>query len=120
VGDTGSDRLSGGAGDDSLRGGGGADRLDGGRGDDVLTGGGGTDVFVFGREAGHDIVNDMVDGADRLDLSAFHLSGFGAVAGAASAVMGGVVIDLGALGGEGSIFLAGFALGDLGAGDFIF
>ncbi len=40
----------------------GADRLDGGSGEDTLVGGGGQDVYLFGRGAGHDVIQDVVFG----------------------------------------------------------
>ncbi|MHA1598465.1 MAG: FecR domain-containing protein [Alphaproteobacteria bacterium] len=67
----GEDTLEGGAGDDVLYGGTGEDTLEGGAGDDVLfgdkgddqlIGGAGADTFVFGDNAGDDIVLDYQKG----------------------------------------------------------
>lgn len=130
-GGSGEDTLSGGNGDDMLRGGGdndtlagglGDDTLDGGTGDDLLIGGTGSDIFVFTDNSGDDIIRDFdaFDIRERLDFS--NVSSINALSdvlgagGAATAVSGGVAIDLGAS----SIFLEGVALGDLDRTDFIF
>ena len=67
------DRLYGGDGRDTLNGEAGTDTLNGGAGADELTGGSETDTFVFGPGHGDDIINDLVIGTDRIDLSAFDL-----------------------------------------------
>lgn len=64
----GHDRLDGGVGDDRLFGGDGHDKLIGGRGNDLLEGGAGRDTFVFGTNAGDDVVVDFDRAADRLLL----------------------------------------------------
>jgi Ca2+-binding RTX toxin-like protein len=76
-GDDGKDLLIGGAGHDNLQGGRGSDRLKGGLGDDffrgdggrdILIGGAGADAFILQSGLGFDIVQDFVDGEDRLGL----------------------------------------------------
>ena len=117
VGGNGHDRLDGGAGNDRLFGKAGNDVLIGGGGNDLLRGDAGDDLFVFSNAHGADTIADFTDGQDRIDLSAFDLSGFDAVN--ATAVSGGVRLDLGDEGG-GTILLKGFDLADLDAGDFLF
>lgn len=57
---------------------GGNDTLVGGAQDDVLSGGSGNDIFKFKPGFGQDTITDFkVDGNDRIDLRAFHLSGLG-------------------------------------------
>lgn len=78
---TGDDLLFGGSGDDFLAGQDGNDTLVGGTGHDRLRGGAGADVFVLGPNDGpdentlRDQVQDFQIGVDRLDLSAFGLTG---------------------------------------------
>ena len=92
TGDWRADTLRGRAGDDTLKGRHGADRLYGDEGDDTLYGGAaadtlhggsGADIFVFagtGSAAmGADTIPDFTDGDDRIDLSAYGLTGFDAV-----------------------------------------
>lgn len=118
------DDLHGGGGDDVLLGGSGGDTLNGGRDDDTLTGGFGTDVFVFTRNAGDDRITDFANGADRIDLIAFGIrfSDYASVVAPALSNAGGgdTVLDLSALGGQGSVLIEGLAFGDADAGDFIF
>jgi Ca2+-binding RTX toxin-like protein len=57
----GNDRLFGDEGDDQLSGGVGNDTLNGGAGDDMLVGGTGNDIFCFGKNTGHDLVNEYMD-----------------------------------------------------------
>ena len=103
------DAITGDSGDNELRGGG---------GNDTLTGGGGVDVFVFGAAHGADVLMDFTDGVDRIDLGELDLSrGYDDVR--ATAVAGGVRIDLSAHGG-GTIMLQNFDLADLDASDFLF
>ena len=119
-----SDTLLGGPGDDVLYGGGGADTLDGGPGDDVLTGGPGPDVFVFRRNAGDNEITDFRrDQDDKIDLTAFNLlpGGFAKVKDATSDAPGwAVLIDLDALGGQGSVLVNGMGLNNMTWTDFIF
>ncbi|MFM7656359.1 MAG: S8 family serine peptidase, partial [Paracoccaceae bacterium] len=64
----GNDRISGGAGNDRLWGEAGNDTLTGNSGNDTLSGGHGNDVFVFGLGAGRDLILDMADNRDTLHL----------------------------------------------------
>ncbi|MGV6812327.1 MAG: calcium-binding protein [Brevirhabdus sp.] len=122
IGDTGFDTLLGGHGNDSLDGGGRSDLLDGGRGDDTMTGGGGADTFVFARKAGDDVITDFQDNSDAVDLRAFGLQNFNALnsSGALSQDQDGVIIDLSAIGGSGTIYLQGMTLAQMDANDFNF
>jgi Ca2+-binding RTX toxin-like protein len=52
--------LAGTAGDDVMIGTSGNDRLDGGAGSDMLKGGDGSDTYVFGRDYGHDEIQESV------------------------------------------------------------
>ena len=116
----GNDTLITGRGDDALFGDRGADRLDGGAGDDTMTGGQGSDVFVFSRAGagGADLVADFQDNVDDLDLVAFRLASFAAVQDLARDVAGGLVLDLGSVGG-GTVLLAGMSKALLDAGDVL-
>jgi Ca2+-binding RTX toxin-like protein len=99
----GADQLDGGAAQDLLFGGqdndvlwgmGQNDRLDGGEGDDILNGGFGADTFVFGANAGHDLVADCNRALDRLEFSVAGtgLTNAASVQAAASVVAGDLVI----------------------------
>lgn len=118
------DTLYGNGGDDLLDGGGRNDRLIGGKGDDTLIGGGGNDTFVIRRVGnGDDTVVDFQNGADRVDLLALGIQNFNALNntfGALSETADGVLIDLEAAGGSGSILLEGMTLADMDGTDFIF
>lgn len=117
------DTIRGGDGDDILTGGGGGDTLNGGRADDTLTGNGGSDIFEFNRNAGDDRITDFEDGSDLIDLTAFGIkpseyTTF--VAPALSNAGGGdTVLDLDAIGGQGSILIEGLAFADADVSDFI-
>ena len=74
-GGNGNDTLEGGAGDDVIRGDGGDDRLDGGTGNDTLVGGSGADLFVFAPGHQNDRITDFQRGVDRIDLTAFGITG---------------------------------------------
>ena len=117
-GDGGSDTLIGGARDAPLFGGTGKDSLVGGAGDDTLSGGVNADGFVIARGGGDDVVTDFADNTDKLDLSAFHLKDFSAVATRAMDVAGGLLISLSDLGG-GSVLLEDMTKALLDAGDVI-
>ncbi|MEM8752293.1 MAG: hypothetical protein AAGF90_04890, partial [Pseudomonadota bacterium] len=119
-GGAGDDDVHGGAGADRVRGGAGDDRVNGGAGADVVTGGGGADVFVFRMNAGSDLVTDYRDGEDRIDLSAYGLDGFASVAAALSDGAEGAGLDLGALGGAGSVVFRDVDASVFDEGDFIF
>ena len=139
-GDSGSDMLYGGAGDDTLRGHGGYDRLlsrdgddtlEGGAGNDYLWGGEGADTFVFKPGDGNDTLCDFTDGEDLIDLRAFTgISGFEDLS-LHSATVGGapaIILDLSAHGGgQVQINASGNPSGDadvtadtLDATDFLF
>jgi Ca2+-binding RTX toxin-like protein len=118
-GDAGNDTLIGGVGDDRFLGGIGKDSLVGGAGDDTLSGGANIDEFVIARGGGgEDVVTDFVDNLDKLDLSAFHLKDFSAVAARATDVAGSLLISLSDLGG-GSVLLEGMTKAQLDTGDVI-
>ncbi|ABK99976.1 calcium-binding protein [Pelobacter propionicus] len=55
------------AGNDALFGNSGNDTLVGGAGDDALNGGAGSDTYLFGRGAGHDVINNYDTGAGKTD-----------------------------------------------------
>ena len=121
-GGNGGDTIRGATGDDVLSGEAGADVLNGGKDDDTLTGGGGADVFVFNRNAGFDVITDFENGVDRIDLSAFGIRAAdyaSIVAPAISNAGGAVVIDLAALGGQGSILVEGLGINQADASDFV-
>jgi len=68
------------AGNDNLSTGAGADRLIGGAGNDTMNGGTGNDMFVFAAGFGNDVIAgfdaspDLVNGQDRLDISALGIN----------------------------------------------
>ena len=113
----GDDVLVGNGGDDRLFGGQGNDRLDGGTGNDRLAGGPGADVFVFAPGNGADTITDFANGQDRIDLTAFDLSGYDDLTVTSST--DGVTIDLSAHDGD-TILLQGFDMASLDATDFLF
>ena len=104
--------------------GGRSDMLVGGQGDDVMVGGGSTDTFVFNkRKNGDDTVTDFANGSDKLDISALGVKNFNQLANTFDALSQqetGVLIDLSAANGSGSVFLTGVVVADLDASDFIF
>ncbi len=117
------DILRGKGGDDVLRGGGGADLLAGGAGDDEMDGGLGADVFRIGRRSGDDFISEFENNVDVVDLTRLSIDldrAVKLVRKAAQAVESGVVIDLDALGGEGSLELQGMSVDQLGKADFLF
>ena len=123
-GGAGADNMYGEVGDDLLTGGAGADRLDGGAGDDQLygstwwdAGDGSADVFVFDVGHGNDTIHGFADNEDKIDISAFNLSGFDALS--LSYDDEGTTIDLSDHRG-GTILLAGFDIANLDATDFLF
>lgn len=105
-GGTGNDILQGRQGNDHLIGQDGRDYMVGGAGNDRFTGGADADTFVF--ETGHDVIEDLTIGEDRLRLSSDLLGG-GPVTGAtlasfAEAQADGLLLDFGA---TGSVLLIG-------------
>ena len=113
----GDDVMLGNAGNDRLFGGLGNDRLDGGAGNDRLAGGAGTDVFVFAPGHGADTITDFANSQDRIDLTAFDLTGYDDLT--VTSGTDGVTIDLSAHDG-GTILLEGFDMANLDAADFLF
>lgn len=122
IGNSGVDTLNGGGGNDSLDGGGKKDILNGGGGNDTLSGGGSNDIFIFDRAAGNDVILGFQDNGDQIDLTAFGLQNFNRlnILDALNGEQGGTWIDLGALGGSGTIYLEGFDKANLDGADFIF
>jgi Ca2+-binding RTX toxin-like protein len=96
-GDAHSDQIVGDGGNDFLFGGDGNDTLAGAEGRDMLRGGSGRDQFYFARTiSDFDRILDFEDGADRIVLVNFRVSGFGEIKSKAREVDGGLVIDFGA------------------------
>ena len=77
----------------------------------------GADIFVFGAGHGNDTIYDFTSGEDKIELTFDDISRFDDLTITSS--HDGVTIDLTRHGG-GTIFLAGLALADLSAEDFIF
>ena len=97
-------------------GGDGSDVISGGVGDDRLTGADGADTFVF--TGGQDVITDFEDGADVIRLVGIAgIDDFADLSGRISAAGDDVVIDLGA---PDELTLAGTALGEIDAADFLF
>lgn len=120
---SGNDALFGSAAADVFDGVAGNDTLDGGYGSDRLTGGTGNDTFrfVFGAQSGTDTITDF-DGSGN---DVIRLAGFAGVTAqdvrdATVFDSAGASIDLTAIGGEGSILLAGVRSLTFGAEDFVF
>jgi Ca2+-binding RTX toxin-like protein len=118
LGGKGKDTLWGGNGDDTIDGGSKNDVIYGGPGNDTLTGGAHNDTFVFQTLSGNSVVTDFTNGADKLDMTTFGLTG-AEIAAAASQTGSGTLIDFGQLGGVGSVLLLGFTATDLDATDFV-
>ena len=73
------ENLQGSPGDDTLTGDGNSNTLEGKAGNDTLTGGGGNDIFVFidpWSGSISDTITDFSTSGDKIDLSAFSLTGF--------------------------------------------
>ena len=122
-GDHGPNHLKGGDGDDLLNGNPGDDILEGGPGDDTLDsndyfGPGGAEIFVFDKGHGDDVIGGFGDNQDRIDLTAFNLSGFEALD-ISQNEEGHTLIDLTEYGG-GTILLMYFNPAFLDATDFLF
>ena len=106
----------------------GPDRIIGGAGNDRLYGNaynldeegrnGNVDVFVFDVAHGNDSIYDFVDNEDKIDLSAFGLSGFDDLI-LFSDYFGITTVDISAHGG-GTIKLVDFDITNLDATDFLF
>ena len=122
-GDHGPNHLQGGDGDDLLNGNPGDDILEGGPGDDILDsndyyGPGGAEIFVFDKGHGDDVIEGFGDNQDRIDLTAFNLSGFDALD-ISQNDEDHTLIDLTEYGG-GTILLTYFNPAFLDATDFLF
>jgi uncharacterized protein (TIGR01370 family) len=118
-GGVGLDTLYGSIGNDTLYGGAGDDVLRGDAGNDTLYGGVGNDRFVFVRANGDDRLFGFAQGHDRLDLHLFDVTLAQAKA-ALHVASGGIMLDLTALGGAGSVVLDGqTSLAAFTASDFI-
>jgi Ca2+-binding RTX toxin-like protein len=123
LGGIGADVLRGGQDNDTIKAGSGNDLIAGNQGDDLLTGGLGRDTFVFGRNAGVDTITDFQNGKDKIDLSGLGLkTGEFATKIAPALTNAGnntTLLDLEALGGEGSVLIQGLAFADANGTDFI-
>lgn len=122
-GGVGNDKLYGNDGDDVLWGGVGLDLVVGGDGDDVMSGGSQSDVFRIGKHSGDDVIVDFQNGLDVIDLTRLAIAGpnkLAQVQAAAHGVAGGSIIDLDALGGDGSLELKGFAVSQYDGAEFLF
>ena len=117
TGDNGDNQLYGLDGNDMLHGNEGQDVLDGGAGADRLDGGEGADFFIFGAGHGDDTIVDFSNDEDRIDLSAFNLTGFDDLT--ITSEPDGAKIDLTEHGG-GTILLHDFDMDNLDAADFLF
>ena len=85
-----------------------------------MTGGSGSDVFVFENGSNDDVITDFGNGNDDIDLSALGVTTFAQVQAALSSNgAGDAVIDLSALGGNGSVTLTGVDVSAMDATDFI-
>jgi 2',3'-cyclic-nucleotide 2'-phosphodiesterase / 3'-nucleotidase / 5'-nucleotidase len=111
-----SDTITGDNGNDTLFGGAGADNLDGGAGVDILAGGAGNDTFIFTSGFGSDRINAFVDGADKINLTAF-ATNFGALTATQD---GANTVISSSLFGTNTITLANFTASNVDATDFIF
>ena len=109
------DTLIGGTGDDRLLADAGDDVLSGGAGRDALSGGAGADIFAFRPGDARDVVLDFEAGVDRVDLTAFGLSGADALA-LGEAIEPGVRF---ALGGGDVLVLRDTSLAALSVDDFV-
>ena len=116
LGGVGADTLYGGEGEDHLRGNEGDDVLQGDADDDFIIGGSGDDIFVFAPGDGDDRIADFYDDEDRIDLTAFNLTGFDDLKLVSQGR--GVIVDMTAHGG-GMISL-GLDIANLDATDFLF
>ncbi len=83
----GKDTLNGGAGNDTIIAGNGSDIITGGNGNDVLNGGAASDIFVFRSGSGVDVIQDFIPNVDKL-----HIIGvFQSVDAAVAAFQGGAI-----------------------------
>ncbi len=117
IGNTLSNRVTGGGGAETLFGRDGADTLEGGGGADILFGEAGRDAFLLAPGSGLDAIGDYVPGFDRLLLRGFAFADAAAVLAAARQTAQGAVIDLAP--GD-SVLLAGVQRTALTAADIVF
>jgi len=110
--------LLGNSGDNILNGNGGLDTLFGGKGNDILNGGSGMDYFRFTKGGGHDVIEDFVRFADRLDLTKWNaIASFEDMMEHHLRVEDGNVVI--SAGGD-TLTLEGVSKGDLESSDFYF
>ncbi len=117
IGNTLSNRITGGAGAETLFGRDGADTLEGGGGADIMFGETGRDAFLLAPGSWLDAIGDYVPGFDRLLLRGFGFADAAAVLAAARQTAQGAVIDLAP--GD-SVLLAGVQRTALTAADIVF
>ena len=117
-GGAGADRLFGAGKADRIWGHAGQDTLTGGRGADTLSGGAGADTFVLSLRNGADRITDFTTGQDRLDLRAFDAT-WAEVQAALTETGSRLRLDLGALGGTGSVTLTLADMALLGRDDVL-
>ncbi|ORE88185.1 calcium-binding protein [Aurantimonas sp. 22II-16-19i] len=119
-GGAGDDRLFGRGGDDTLAGGAGYDLIVGGTGNDTLTGGFNADVFAFGNGFGQDTITDFdaTNDFEKIDLT--NVTGITGFADLAANHLQQSGTDTLIVDGPNVITLAGVAIADLDAADFIF
>ncbi|WP_447763318.1 calcium-binding protein [Sphingopyxis panaciterrae] len=110
-------RMTGNAIGNYLLGGAGNDTLNGKAGNDVLFGEAGNDIFVFERGTGGDVIGDFTQGEDRIDLSAFGITGLSQISGRfiQDGDTGGILFATGEF-----VVLHNTQMSELTAGDFIF
>lgn len=114
----GDDKVEGGTGGDWISGGSGDDMLAGGLGQDTLSGGHGDDMFVFVAGDRHDTIRDFDRrGDDVIVLDVDGIDDLADVLAVATETAAGVELDFGS---DGSLFLRGVELSDLGSDDFTF
>lgn len=129
-GGSGNDRLKGGNGDDFLTGGEGNDLLEGGvgndwlngeKGNDWMIGGTGSDIFAFAKSSGHDVVNDFINGVDKIQIANnTGVTNFSQLKITSKTIIGNAAYTTIDLGSSDKIFLVGVSSGELDATDFIF
>jgi len=91
TGDAGNDFIRGGKGDDNIQGNEGNDIIFGDKGNDLLNGGTGADIFAFNASTGIDVIEDFLQGTDKIQIRADII----ATTSAAVAAFSGGVLDLG-------------------------
>jgi Ca2+-binding RTX toxin-like protein len=117
TGSGGANTIRGNIGNNTLNGQAGADHLFGGKGNDKLLGGADADTFHFSTGDGKDKVMDMVQGADKIDVSGWDAIGNFAQLKAHAADQGADVLITD---GSDSLLIVGLHKADLKAVDFDF